>query len=118
MVGGGLVAPPIDSIQIQSYFGDLKGFETIDELIKIVVTGVPVHVAATRVELDHTLQYSNHRSANEYLPEIWEKLGEDVRREKCLVIRKSTAPEIPHLRTAVTHKVRIINDFLSRRGTE
>ena len=44
------------------------------------------------------------------------ELGEDVRREKCLVIRKSVAPEIPHLRVSplgavVTHKIRIIDDF-------
>ena len=73
-VGGGLVPPPIDPTQIQRYFGDLKGFETIDELITIVTTGVPVHSAATRVELDHASQYGNHRSAKEYLPAIWEKL--------------------------------------------
>ena len=115
-VGGGLAAPPIDPTQIQSHFGDLKGFEAIHELMTIVTTGVPVHAPATRVELDHALKYGNHRSANEYLPEIWEKLGQDVRRQKCLVIRKSVAPEIPHLRVSplgavVTHKVRIINDF-------
>ena len=109
-VGGGLAAPPVDPTQIQRYFGNLKGFEAIDELITIVTAGVPVHAAATRVELDHALQYGNHRSANEYLPAIWEKLGEDVRHEKCLVIRKSVAPEIPHLRVSplwavVTHKV-------------
>ena len=47
---------------------------------------------------------------------IWEKFGEEVRREKCLVIRKSVAPETPHLRvsplrTVVTHKVLMINEF-------
>ena len=65
-VGGGLVPPPIDPTQIQSHFGDLKGFEAIHELMTIVTTGVPVHAPATRVELDHALKYGNHRSANEY----------------------------------------------------
>ena len=45
-----------------------------------------------------------------------ENLGEDVRRQKCLVIQKSAANEIPNLRVSplgavVTHKVRIMNDF-------
>ena len=44
------------------------------------------------------------------------KLGEDVRRHKCLVMQTSAAHEISNLRVSpleavVTHKVRIINDF-------
>ena len=44
------------------------------------------------------------------------KIGEDVRRQKCLVIQKSAAHEIPNLgvsplAAAVTHKVRVINDL-------
>ena len=50
------------------------------------------------------------------LPLIWRKNGEDVRREKCLVIKKSAAHEIPNvsvlpLGAVVTHKVRVINDL-------
>ena len=66
--------------------------------------------------LDRALRYGNHRNAAEHLPAIWENLGEDVRRQKCLVIQKSAANEIPNLRVSplgavVTHKVRIIKDF-------
>lgn len=69
--------------------------------------------AATRVELYRDLQYGNHRSALEHLPE---KLGGDVRRDKCLAIRESFACKIPNLTVSslgavVTHKVRIINDL-------
>ena len=115
-VGGALVAFPVDPAQIQRYFGDQKGLEDVDKLITIVTGGVPVPAAATRVELTHALQYGNHRSALAHLPAIWEKLGEDVRREKSLVIRKSFASEIPNLRVSplapvVSHKVRIINDL-------
>ena len=39
----------------------------------MATTGAPVHAAITRVELDHALRYGNHRSANDYLPAIWEK---------------------------------------------
>ena len=36
LVGGFLVAPPIDPVHIQRYFGDLKGFRAVDELVTIV----------------------------------------------------------------------------------
>ena len=116
LVGGGLVAPTTDPGQIQKYFGQIKGFKDVDELIAIVTGGVPVCAAVTSTELNHALQYGNHRSALEHLPAIWEKLSEDVRRDKCLVIRKSFARQIPNLRVSllgavVTHKVRIINDL-------
>ena len=44
-----------------------------------------------------------------------QKISEDVRRQKCLVIQKSAAHDIPNLRVSppaavVTQKVRIIND--------
>lgn len=75
-----------------------------------------MHAAATRVELGHALLYGKHRSSYEHPPAIWAKLSEDVRREKCLVIHKSCAHEIPNVRVSplgavVTHKVRIINYF-------
>ena len=115
-MGGVLAVPPVDPTQIRQYFGDIKGFRDIDELITILTSGVPVPVTASRAELDRAIQYGNHSSAIEQLPAIWEKLGDDVRREKCLVIRKAAAHEIPNLRvsplaTVVTHKVRVINDL-------
>ena len=86
VLGGSLVAPPVEAAQIRRYFGDLKGFGAIDELITIVTRGVPVKAAPPGVGLDRTLQYVNHRSAAEHLPVIWEKLCEDVRRQKFLLI--------------------------------
>ena len=35
-VGGSLVAPPIDPTRRQRYFGDVKGFGSVDELVSIV----------------------------------------------------------------------------------
>ena len=75
-----------------------------------------MNAAATGVDLERALQYGNHRSAAEHLPAIWKKIGEDVRRQKCLVIQKSTAHEIPNLRVSslaavVTYKVRITIEF-------
>ena len=72
-IGGSLVAPPIDPVHIQRYFGDLKGFGAVDDLVMIVTGGVPVHAAATGVDLDRALQYGNHPSVNEHLPAVRKK---------------------------------------------
>ena len=61
------------------YFGDLKEFGTVDELVRIVTEGVPVHAAATGADLGRALQYGNHPSVNEHLPAVWNKIGEDDR---------------------------------------
>ena len=108
-IGGSLVAPPIDPAHIQPYLGDLKGFGAVDELVTMVTGGVRVNAAATDVDLERALRYGNNRSAIEHLPAIWKKVGEDVRRQTCLVIQKSSAHEIPNLTisplsTVVTHK--------------
>ena len=73
-------------------------------------------LAPAGADLRHAPRYRNHRSAAEHLPAIWETLREDVQRQKCIVVRKEAAHEVPGLRVlplgaVVTHKVRIINDF-------
>ena len=65
---------------------------------------------------DRALGYSNHRGAAENILAVWETLGANVRRQKCLVIQKLAPYEIPNrwvspLGAVVTHKVRIINGF-------
>ena len=115
-LGGILVTPPVDPDYIRRYFGELKGFPKIDERITIVSGGVPVIAPPSQADLESALRYGNHRSAEEHLPLIWKKIGEDVRRQKCLVIKKSAAHEIPNVRVlplgaVVTHKVRVINDL-------
>ena len=115
-IGGSLVAPTIDPVHTQRYFGDLKGFGAVDELVMIVTGGVPAHAAATGVDLERALQYENHPSVNQHLPAVWKKLREDVRGQKSLDIQKSAAQETPKLRVSlvaavVTHRVRIINDL-------
>ena len=115
-LGGIMVTPPVDPDYIRRYFGELKGFPKIDELITIVSGGVPVIAPPSQADLESALRYGNHRSAEEHLPLIWKKIGEDVRREKYLVIKKSAAHEIPNVRilplgAVVTHKIRVINDL-------
>ena len=52
VVRGSLVAPPIDSTHIQLYFGDVKGFGAVDELVSIVTGGVPVNAVVSGVDLE------------------------------------------------------------------
>ena len=73
-------------------------------------------VAPARADMERALRYGNHRSAAEHSPAIWKKLSKDVWRQKCIVVRKEAAHEIPGLQLSplgavVNHKVRIINIF-------
>ena len=95
---GILVTPPVDPDYIRRYFEESKGFPKIDELITIVSRGVPVIAPPSQADLESALRYGNHHSAEEHLPLIWKQSGEDVRREKCLVIKKTAAHEIPNVR--------------------
>ena len=115
VIGGSLVAPPVDPIHIQRYFGELKVFGAVDELVTMVTGGVPVNTAATDVDLERALQYGSHLSVIEHLPTILKKIGDDVRRQKCLATQKSAAHEITNHRASqlavvATHKARILND--------
>lgn len=110
------MTPPVDPISISQYFGEQEGFPKIDELLTIISRGVPVIAPPSKTDLESALQYGNHRSIDGHLPLIWEIIGEDVRRQRCIVVTKSAAHEIPNLRilplgAVVTHKVRVINDL-------
>ena len=78
-LGGILMTPPVDPDYIRRYFGEIKGFPKLAELITIVSGGVPVIAPPTQADLESALRYGNHRSAEEHLPLIWKKIGEDVR---------------------------------------
>lgn len=80
----------MNPIDIQEYFRDLKGFPQIDELMAMVSGGVPVLAPPSHADLESALRYGNHRRAEENLPLIWKKLGEDVRRVRCLVIKNGS----------------------------
>lgn len=122
-MGGALEAPPADATEIQRYFGNLKGFGAIDELITMVTREVPVKAAPPGAPLDRVFQYCNHTSATQHLPAIWKKLGEDARRQKCYAMQMSAAHEIPNLRVSplgavVIHENGIDSIYLSSRTGE
>ena len=72
-IGGSVIAPPRDPVHMQRYFGDLKGFGAVDELVRIVTGGAPVHAAATGADLERSLQYGSLPSVNEHLPAVRKK---------------------------------------------
>ena len=80
-LGGSLIAPPVDVLHTQRYFGDIKGFGAINDLITLVTKEVPVKAAPVGGGLDRALRYGNHRSAAEHLPAIWKNSAKtyDVR---------------------------------------
>ena len=73
LIRGSLVAPPIDPVHIQRYFGDLKRFEAVNELVVIVTGGEPVNAVASGADMESPFQYGNHSSVTEHLSEIWKK---------------------------------------------
>ena len=74
-LSGILVTPLVDPEHIRRYFGELKGFPKIDELVTIVSGEMPVIAPPSQADLESALRYGNHRSAEEHLPLIWEKSG-------------------------------------------
>ena len=115
-LGCTLVLPPLNVDDVKHHFGKVKGFSGIADLVKIIKHGVPVATLATPTDPQQALQCGNHSSVQEHMPAVWEKLCEDVRRNRCLVFTWEAVEKIVGLRLAplgavVTHKVRIINDY-------
>ena len=115
-IGGTLVSPPLNVSDVNRYFGDVKKFPQVDDLLRVVQHGVPAKTKQSQADLKTALEYGNHRTIQDHLPQIWEKLADDVRRNRCLVIKKRAAAELEHVKVAplgavVTSKVWIINDF-------
>ena len=66
LLGVVLVTPPVDPDYIRRYFGELRGFPKIDELITIVSGGVSMIAPPSQADLKSALQHGNHRSAEEH----------------------------------------------------
>ena len=115
-IGGTLVSPPLNVSDVQRYFGDVEKFPQVDDLLRVLQHGVPAETKQSQADFKTALGYGNHRTIQDHLPQIWGKLADDVRRNRCLVFKKRVAAELEHVRVAslgavVTSKVRIINDF-------
>lgn len=122
-IGGTLVSPPLELSDVKKYFGDRKGFPEIDKLLEIVGEGAPAHTHDQNANLIPALEYGNHRSVDDHLPQVWEKLFDDVRRNRCIILKKVNATEVRGIRVAPLgvvpgKKVRIINDYSFDPGTK
>jgi len=114
-IGGTLVSPPLNVSDVKHYFGVVKKFPMISELLHIIEKGVPVKTSQSKYDLEKALKYGNHRSIQEHLPRVWKKIIEDVKRNRCLVFHKAAATDVDGLQVAplgavVTNKVRLIHD--------
>ena len=115
-LGGTLVLPSLNVDDVKHHFGEFKGFPGISDLVETIKHGVPVVTSATPTDPRRSFQYRNHSSLHEHSSTVWQKLCEDVRRNRCLVFTREAAAKIVGLGLAplgavVTHKVRIINDY-------
>ena len=122
-IGGTLVSPPLELSDVQEYFGDRKGFPEIEKLLEIVGEGASAPTQDSVVDLTSALEYGNHRSVDDHLPQVWEKLFDDVRRNRCIILKKVNATDVQGARVAPLGavpgaKVRIINDFSFEPGTK
>lgn len=118
-----LVSPPLKPNDVKEYFGDKKGFPEIEKLMEIVGEGASAPTYRSEQNLAKALEYGNRRSVDDHLPQVWEKLFEDVRRHRCILLKKQNATEVRGIRVAPLGavpgaKVRIINDFSFVPGTK
>ena len=115
------MSPPLPVGQVEHYFGNIKGFPAITELVDIIKNGVPVKTSVTNLDPTKALRYGRHNAVVEHIDLVWEKLFEDIRRNRVLVFDRESAASLKGLRVAhlgavVTNKVRIIHDYLFEAG--
>ena len=70
-LGGTLVLPPFNVDDVKHYFGKVKGFLGISDLVEITKHGVPVVTSATPTDPRQALQYWNHSSIQEHMSTVW-----------------------------------------------
>ena len=115
-IGGTLVLPPLTVDEVKHYFGEVKGFPEISDLVEIIKHGVPAVTSFTPTGPRQALQYGNHSSVQEHRSTAWENYVKMSDKNRCLIFTREAAAKIVGLRVAplgavVTHKVRITNDY-------
>ena len=66
-LGGTLVSPPLSVDHVEHYFGEVKGFPAITELIDIMKNGVPVKTSVTNLDPSRVIRYGNHSTVLEHM---------------------------------------------------
>ena len=87
-IDGTSVLPPLNVDNAKHYFGEVKGYPGISDVVEILEHGVPVVTSSTPTDPRQALQYGNHSSVQEHSCTVWEKLCEDVRWNRCLIFTR------------------------------
>ena len=110
--------PRVSESQVRSWFGGVKGFPKVNQLASIAAHGAPVHVYGLGdTNITAALEYGNHSNVTPYTRDLVNKIHEDVRFGRALVIPLRVANAILGLRlpplavVASTSRTRIIHDL-------
>ena len=105
-IGSTLISPPLSVSQVEHYLGNIKSFPATTELVDIK-NGVPAKTSVTNLDLTKAMQYGNHSAVVDHMDLVWEKVCEDIRRNRVLVFGRESAATLKGLRVAplgaVTH---------------
>lgn len=82
----------------------------MDRLLGAVHSGVPVDVEEGG-DLEASMKYSNHSSAQTHHDVVWQRLVEDVTWGRVVVLHKSAASKINHLRVSPLGVTRSKDEF-------
>ena len=114
-VGSDRIASHIHPHIVRHWFGTVKKFPRVDQLLRVLAPGSPVCVAR-RGNLTAELAYGNHPSVAPHAVDVHQKICADVVHGRALVFKLSSASDIPGLRVSplavvLEPKFRIIHDL-------
>ena len=114
-VGSARIASHIHPHIVRHWFGTVKKFPRVDQLLRVLAPGSPVCVAR-RGNLTAELASGNHQSVAPHAGAVHQKIYADVVRGRALVFKLSSASDIPGLRVSplsvvLKPKFRIIHDL-------
>ena len=67
-IGGTLVSPLLNVSDVKRYFRGVKKFPQLAELLRVVP-----ETKQSQADLKTTLEYGNHKTLQDHLPQIWAK---------------------------------------------
>ena len=82
---------------VRFWFGRLKGFPRVEEVVEIITNGARVDVAGEG-DLSSAIAYGNHNSTQAHHNLIVAKIFDDVRLSRAFALPRSMAGETPGLR--------------------
>ena len=93
-VGSDRIAPHIHPHIVRHWFGTVKNFPRVDQLLRVLAPGSPVCVARGG-NLTAELACGNHPSVAPHAVAVHQKICADVGHGRALVFKLSSASDIP-----------------------